>query len=151
MSEKEIMTDKDEAVASPDCEETAVLEEAAATSEGDAAPQTSKIKTMKERDLKKVVTAQRVFKIIAQVLLYLFLGVMALMIIFPFYWMVISSLKTLAEYRLSIPTFWPKQIMLSNYAEACTTASLGRLFLNTAYVGIVSTLLSLLFESVPRS
>ena len=33
--------------------------------------------------------------------------------------------------------------MLSNYADAFTTANLGRLFLNTMYVGIVSTLLSL--------
>ena len=57
--------------------------------------------------------------------------------------MIISSLKTLAEYRLSVPTFWPKQIMFSNYAEAFATANLGRLFLNTLYVGVVSTLLSL--------
>ena len=47
------------------------------------------------------------------------------------------------EYRLSIPTFWPQKIMLSNYAEAFSTANLGRLFLNTLYVGVVSTLLSL--------
>jgi len=64
-------------------------------------------------------------------------------VLFPFYWMIISSLKTLTEYRLSVPTFWPRKIMLSNYLEAFTTASLGRLFLNTMYVGVVSTLLSL--------
>ena len=75
--------------------------------------------------------------------LYVFLLAMALIVLFPFYWMVISSLKTLAEYRLTVPTLWPQNIMLSNYAEAFTTANLGRLFLNTAYVGVVSTLLSL--------
>ena len=149
MSEREIMTDKDEAVASPDCEETAVLEEAAAPSEGDAAPQTSKIKTMKERDLKKVVTAQRVFKIIAQVLLYLFLGVMALMIIFPFYWMIISSLKSVQEYELPIPTLFPTQgIMWSNYVEAVKAASLFNLFKNTVIVGVVSTILSLVITVI---
>ena len=149
MSEKEIMTDKDEAVASPDCEETAVLEEAAAPSEGDAAPQISKIKTMKERDLKKVVTAQRVFKIIAQVLLYLFLGVMALMIIFPFYWMIISSLKSVQEYELPIPTLFPTQgIMWSNYVEAVKAASLFNLFKNTVIVGVVSTILSLVITVI---
>lgn len=68
---------------------------------------------------------------------------MALVILFPFYWMINSSLKSLAEYRLSVPTLWPKVIMLSNYAEAFNKANLGRLFLNTAYVGIVSTILSL--------
>ena len=57
--------------------------------------------------------------------------------------MIISSLKTLEEYRLSVPTFFPRQIMFSNYAEAFTAANLGILFKNTLYVGIVSTLLSL--------
>ena len=57
--------------------------------------------------------------------------------------MIISSLKTLEEYRLNTPTFWPRMIMLSNYAEAFTAAKLGRLFLNTMYVGLISTLLSL--------
>ena len=68
---------------------------------------------------------------------------MALIVIFPFYWMLISSVKSLAEYKLAVPTLFPKEIHFSNYAEAFTTASLGRLFLNTLFVGLVSTLLSL--------
>jgi len=68
---------------------------------------------------------------------------MALIVLFPFYWMIISSLKSLEEYRFNIPTFWPKVIIWQNYAEAFTAANLGTLFLNTAYVGIVSTILSL--------
>ncbi|MBP3378824.1 MAG: carbohydrate ABC transporter permease [Clostridia bacterium] len=68
---------------------------------------------------------------------------MALIVLFPFYWMIISSLKSLAEYRESVPTFWPRQILFSNYATAFTTAKLGQLFINTMIVGIVSTLLSL--------
>ncbi len=74
---------------------------------------------------------------------YLFLFIMALIVIFPFYWMLISSLKDIAEYRQSPPTFWPKAMLFSNYAEAFSTGNLGRLFFNTAYVGIVSTILSL--------
>ena len=68
---------------------------------------------------------------------------MALVVLFPFYWMINSSLKSLEEYRQSVPTFWPQKVLWSNYAEAFTAASLGRLFFNTAYVGIVSTILSL--------
>ena len=41
--------------------------------------------------------------------------VMALIVLFPFYWMLISSVKTLDEYRLSVPTFWPRVLMLNNY------------------------------------
>ncbi len=98
---------------------------------------------MHERDMKRVQQTQNVVKVVVQVLLYLFLCTMALIVLFPFYWMIISSLKTLAEYKLTVPTFFPKEIMWSNYARAFETANLGRLFLNTMYVGIVSTLLSL--------
>ena len=98
---------------------------------------------MHEQNMQRVKTVQKVVKVIVQVLLYLFLGTMALIVLFPFYWMIISSLKTLEEYKLAIPTFFPKEIMWSNYARAFETANLGRLFLNTMYVGIVSTLASL--------
>ncbi len=101
------------------------------------------VKVMKERNVGAVSVKQGITQVLFKILVYAFLIFMAIIVIFPFYWMVISSLKTLDEYRLSIPTFWPKQVMFGNYAEAFTTASLGRLFLNTAYVGIVSTLLSL--------
>ena len=98
---------------------------------------------MHEQDMQRVKNAQKVVKVIVQILLYLFLCTMALIVLFPFYWMIISSLKTLAEYKLPIPTFFPKEVMWSNYAKAFETANLGTLFMNTMYVGIVSTLLSL--------
>ena len=105
--------------------------------------QTPQIITMHERDMKKITRKQLIMKIIKTTLVYLFLGFIALIVLFPFYWMIISSLKTLAEYRQAIPTFWPRQLMFSNYAEAFTTAHLGDLFMNTLYVGLVSTVLSL--------
>lgn len=101
------------------------------------------ITTMKEQNMQQVTAAQKVIKGIVKFGTYAFLILMALIVLFPFYWMIISSLKTLEEYRLSVPTFWPQTIMLSNYAEAFTTANLGSLFKNTLFVGIVSTLLSL--------
>jgi multiple sugar transport system permease protein len=57
--------------------------------------------------------------------------------------MIISSLKNLDEYRLNVPTLWPQKFVFENYAKAFDSASLGMLFLNTAYVGVVSTILSL--------
>lgn len=96
-----------------------------------------------EKDLRKESTRSRVMKIIVTVVIYAFLLLMAAIVLFPFYWMINSSLKTLTEYRMSTPTFWPTQVMWSNYAEAFTSANLGRLFLNTMYVGVVSTILSL--------
>ena len=98
---------------------------------------------MRERDMQQVSAQQKVVKTLVKVGVYAFLLIMALIVLFPFYWMIISSLKTLEEYRLSIPTFWPQKIMWGNYVEAFTAANLGRLFMNTLYVGVVSTLLSL--------
>ncbi len=99
--------------------------------------------TMHEKNMQQVSAKQKVGKTVVLVAVYVFLLLMALIVLFPFYWMIISSMKTLDEYRMSVPTFWPRQIMLSNYVEAFTAAGLGRLFLNTMYVGIISTLLSL--------
>ena len=101
------------------------------------------VKTMHQRDMAKVTSKQRVVSVIVQILLYLFLITIAIIVIFPFYWMIISSLKTLDEYRWSIPSLFPTHVMWSNYADAFSTASLGHLFVNTLYVGIVSTILSL--------
>ena len=111
---------------------------------------------MKERDMEKVTARQKVFKILGLVLTYTFLGVMALVILFPFYWMIISSLKSIEEYRLSVPTFLPGSkitnangqvinydVMWGNYASAFSAANLGQYFVNTLYVGIISTVLSL--------
>ncbi len=98
---------------------------------------------MHDRDIKKVADKQAVTKILVQIGLYAFLVFMALIIIFPFYWMMISSVKTLDEYNLTVPTLWPQFFDKFNYKEAFNTASLGRLFMNTLLVGIVSTVLSL--------
>ena len=99
---------------------------------------------MHAKDLQQTSFNQKVIKFGVKFFTYLFLCTMALIVLFPFYWMIISSLKTLEEYRLNVPTFWPKKIMFSNYAEAFTTANLGSLFINTMIVGVSSTLLSLI-------
>ena len=100
-------------------------------------------KVMTARNVQQISTSQKIVQFVVKFFLYLFLGIMALIVLFPFYWMIISSLKTLEEYRWSTPSFWPTQVMFSNYLEAFTSASLGRLFYNTLLVGVVSTLLSL--------
>lgn len=103
---------------------------------------------MHEQDMQKVSRKQKIVKIVVQILLYAFLITMAIIVLFPFYWMINSSLKTLEEYRLSVPTFWPKKVMFSNYVNAFQTANLGKLFVNTMYVGIVSTIISLVITVI---
>lgn len=103
----------------------------------------SSLNVMEARDIQKLTASQAVFRGAGKFVTYAFLMIMALIVLFPFYWMIISSLKTLAEYRQAVPTFWPRQMMFSNYTEAFTAANLGDLFLNTLYVGLISTILSL--------
>ena len=103
----------------------------------------STARVMHARDMQKTSDRQKIGSILGKAGIYLFLFIMAGAVLFPFYWMINSSLKSLAEYRLSPPTFWPQQVLWTNYADAFTTASLGTLFKNTMIVGIVSTLLSL--------
>ena len=101
-----------------------------------------------EKDIEKEKSRQRVMRVLVQIFLYVFLVIMALIIVFPFYFMLISSVKELAEYRLSVQTLWPNKIVLFNYVEAFKTASLSTLFTNTLYVGVVSTVLSLVITVI---
>ena len=105
----------------------------------------SEMKTMGERDMHKVSARQRVLKILGLAMIYAFLLFMALIVVFPFYWMIISSLKEMDEYRQTIPTLFPKVIDYMNYVEVFANEDLllGRLFYNTVLVGVVSTALSL--------
>ena len=107
-----------------------------------------KITTMTERDMSKVTAKQRVVKVLVKVALYAFLITMAIIVLFPFYWMLISSVKSLEEYNLAVPTLFPLEFHFENYVEGFKTAQLGQLFLNTLYVGIVSTVLSLVITVI---
>ena len=101
-----------------------------------------------EKNIEREKSRQRVTRVLVQVFLYVFLVIMALIVVFPFYFMLISSVKDLAEYRLPVQTLWPNKIVLYNYVEAFQTANLATLFTNTLYVGVVSTVLSLVITVI---
>ena len=105
----------------------------------------AEMKVMKDRDMKQVSARQKTVKIAVKVALYAFLITMGIIVLFPFYWMIISSLKTMGEYRRQVPTLIPQYFDVRNYIEVFQNKDLllSRLFLNTVYVGIVSTVLSL--------
>lgn len=98
---------------------------------------------MKSKRTTHAAARQTTMKVFGYTFTYVFLILVAIVVLFPFYWMIISSLKTTDEYRLSTPTLWPNFIRWDNYVDAFSQANLWRLFGNTAFVGIVSTILSL--------
>lgn len=99
---------------------------------------------MHEQNIQTVSKKQLVGNIFAKIATYAFLIIMAIIIVFPFYWMLISSVKHLQEYNLPEPTLFPQQFDFHNYVEAFNAVNLGRVFLNTVLVGLVSTVLSLI-------
>ena len=112
--------------------------------------ETAQARGMKAKDMQQVSTKDKVIKITVQVLLYTFLGIMALIVLFPFYFMLISSVKTVDEYQLAVPTLFPEFFDWHNYVEVFENPDLelAILFGNTVYVGIVSTILSLVITVI---
>ncbi|MBO4326018.1 MAG: carbohydrate ABC transporter permease [Clostridia bacterium] len=100
--------------------------------------------TKKDLNVESASRSQRISKIAGNIITYIFLTIMAVIIIFPFYWMIISSLKTMEEYRANVPTLWPQNIYFENFATAFGKANLKDLFLHTLLVGTISTVLSLI-------
>lgn len=84
--------------------------------------------------------ASKAAHIVGMTFIYLFLAVLAIIMIFPFYWMIITSLKGGVEIKRLVPTFWPETFRWDNYASAFARLDFLVLMRNTLVVGIFSTL-----------
>lgn len=79
------------------------------------------------------------------IFLYTLLGVWALFVLFPFYWMILSSVKTYSAYTSEfIPKFFTFHPTFQNYIDAFTSVNLGRYLLNTLIFTLVTTVLMIL-------
>ena len=72
-------------------------------------------------------------------LIYLILFIGGLLMIIPFYWMIMTSLKSTGETALIPPTWIPQNWLWSNYQRAWEAAPFGRYFLNSVLVTVSST------------
>ena len=82
----------------------------------------------------------KIAHIVSLVITYLFLAVMGVIIVFPFYWMIITSLKEGAEIQQLQQTFFPQVIRWENYTDAFRRLDFVTLLRNTLTVGILSTI-----------
>lgn len=81
-------------------------------------------------------------KRILRLLTYLLLGVWAVVVLFPFYWMLLTSVKDYGAYNAEhIPTFFTLSPTLQNYRDAFTSVPLGRYLANTVFFAVVTTAL----------
>ncbi len=90
--------------------------------------------------VKNVQKLDKVLKVLSTVVSYAFIVVMSLAIILPFYWMLITSLKSTPEIRSTVQTFWPNTVMWSNYTEVFAHFDFFTYLKNTLIVGIISTI-----------
>lgn len=72
--------------------------------------------------------------------IYIFLSLWAIMVLFPFYWMLLSSIKSYSSYNSEyVPKFYASQPTLSNYASAFTEVDLAGYFINTIIFTLITT------------
>ena len=67
--------------------------------------------TESSKTVDQIKAAEKVSKIIFTTLTYIFIVALALLVIFPFYWMIITSLKTFTEITQENQTFFPSVVM----------------------------------------
>ncbi len=93
-----------------------------------------------QKTLDQISRAAKTRRTILNVVIYVFLGIWALIVLFPFYWMLLTSLKSYSSYNAEyIPKFFTLSPTLQNYFDAFTTVDLGRYFLNTIIFTVATT------------
>jgi multiple sugar transport system permease protein len=73
---------------------------------------------------------------------YGILGLLLLLVLFPFYWMTITSFKSEDQMRSLVSMFWPSPVVLENYYQLLTRTDFTVWFRNSAVVAVSSTLLA---------
>ena len=82
---------------------------------------------------------------VRKALIYFALTLWALLVLFPFYWMILSSVKSYSAYNAEyIPRFFTLSPTLQNYFDDFTTVSLSRYFWNTLVFTLLTTGLMML-------
>ena len=102
--------------------------------------ETNKTTAPTAQDYRLIEAAARRRRIIKNVLLYTFLTLCALAVLFPFYWMILTSFKTQGAYNAEeIPKFYTLAPTLKNYNVAFTAVPLAKYFLNTLIFTVITT------------
>ena len=91
-----------------------------------------------------IKSTEKVMKIISTILVYAFILALALIVVFPFYWMIITSLKQREEIIQANQTFFPTIVMWTNYAYVFEVFDFTKYMGNTIVVAIFSTIGTLL-------
>lgn len=95
-------------------------------------------------DYEKIQKSARLKGIVRNVVIYTLLIFWAVMVLFPFYWMILTSVKSYSSYNSEyVPSFFTLSPTMQNYIDAFTTVSLGRYLWNTLIFTVITTAIML--------
>ena len=98
----------------------------------------------KHTDYAKIEKQARIRSRVRSTAVHILLSLWAIIVLFPFYWMVLTSVKSYSAYNSEyIPKFFTLSPTLQNYVDAFTAVPLGRYFTNTLVFTLITTLLML--------
>ena len=98
----------------------------------------------KHTDYAKIEKQARIRSRVRSTVVHILLSLWAVIVLFPFYWMVLTSVKSYSAYNSEyIPKFFTLSPTLQNYVDAFTAVPLGRYFTNTLIFTLITTLLML--------
>ncbi len=108
--------------------------------------QTEVVLCIKEgnQTVKNLQKTEKIGRVVSTIVTYALILFLALIVVFPFYWMLITSLKMNDEIIQSTQTFFPTIVMWSNYVYVFSAFDFGTYMWNTIVVAIFSTIGTLL-------
>ena len=96
-------------------------------------------------DYEKLEKSAKAKGIVRNVVIYTLLILWAVMVLFPFYWMILTSVKSYSSYNSEyVPSFFTLSPTVQNYIDAFTTVSLGRYLWNTLIFTVITTAIMLI-------
>ncbi|MBQ3028653.1 MAG: carbohydrate ABC transporter permease [Lachnospiraceae bacterium] len=99
----------------------------------------------KKLTYQKIEQRAKLGNVVGKAVIYVLLAVWAVIVLFPFYWMVLTSVKSYGAYNSEyIPKFFTLSPTFQNYIDAFTEVPLAKYFLNTVIFTVATTALMLL-------
>jgi len=99
----------------------------------------------KHIDFERIEKREKLFQQIRSAIIHAFLILWALMVLFPFYWMLLTSVKSYGAYNSEyIPQLFTLSPTLENYLEAFTAVPLADYFVNTLVFTVITTALMMI-------
>ena len=96
-------------------------------------------------DYEKLEKSAKAKGIVRNVVIYTLLILWAVMVLFPFYWMILTSVKSYSSYNSEyVPSFFTLSPTMQNYIDAFATVSLGRYLWNTLIFTVITTAIMLI-------